>query len=77
MDTDPHRPCYVYVMRAGEAIKIGLAVNVGARALALQSGNPLPLETVGYRKFPNTLAARFDFDQWISLADQAVFYTET
>lgn len=57
MDTSQDRPCFVYLLRAGNAVKIGIAVNIGARLAALQSGNPLPIEIVGRRRFPNTLAA--------------------
>lgn len=57
MDTNPDRPAYVYLLRAGDAIKIGVAVNIGARVLALQVGNPLPIEIVGRREFANSLDA--------------------
>lgn len=131
MDTDPNRVAFVYLLQAGDAIKIGVAVNIGARAIALQVGNPLPLQLVGQRRFANSGAAcraesalharfadrraqgewfwipareavvaldhfnpvprpvegprqpveiapipRFDYDQWIKLSDQAVFYNE-
>lgn len=54
MDTNPNRAAFVYLLQAGEAIKIGVAVNIGARAIALQVGNPLPLVLVGQRRFTNS-----------------------
>lgn len=57
METNPRRPCFVYLLQAGGAIKIGIAVNIGARVLSLQSGNPLPLSVIGRRKFASTLLA--------------------
>ena len=37
-------PCFVYVIRAGEAIKVGVAHNVHGRLSTLQTGNPYRFE---------------------------------
>lgn len=59
MDTASNRPAFVYVLQAGAAVKIGVAVNIGARLAALQSGNPLPIAIVGRRKFSSSTDALF------------------
>jgi hypothetical protein len=52
------KPTYVYVMTAGEHVKIGLAEDVERRRLTLQGSNPLAVSVAATMLFKNFAVAR-------------------
>ncbi len=48
---------FVYAIRCGDWIKIGVASNIESRMGAMRTNCPYPLALVGSRRFPNASAA--------------------
>lgn len=79
LDAEACRASGVYAIRAGGALKIGRACDIGARRASLQTGNPAPLEVlavlsknqdherVWHAKFEHL---RIDRGEWFRFGEQ-------